>query len=56
MMRMRRRWLESKIQMVAPFDEVFAEEMEIDDDGEDAGVARAELRADEPEDAPPPRR
>ena len=40
-LRMRRRWLESKVQMVAPIDEVAAEEMEIDDDGEGAGVARA---------------
>ena len=32
------------------------EEMEIDDDGERAGVARAEPRADEPGDEPPPPR
>ena len=44
-LRMRRRWLESKVQMVAPIDEVAAEEMEIDDDGEGAGVARAEPHA-----------
>ena len=31
-LRMRRRWLESKVQMVAPIDEVAEEEMEIDDD------------------------
>ena len=30
--------------------------MEIDDDGEGAGVARAERRADEPRDKPPPPR
>ena len=55
-LRMRRRWLESKVQMVAPIEEVTAEEMEIDDDGEGAGVARAEPRADEPGDElPPPR-
>ena len=43
--------------MVAPIDEVAAEEMEIDDDGEGTGVARAETRADEPGDVPlpPPR-
>ena len=49
-LRMRRRWLESKVQKVA------AEEMEIDDDGEGAGVARAEPLADEPGDEPPPPR
>ena len=54
-LRMRRRWLESKVQMVAPIDEVAEEEMEIDDDGEGAGDARAEPRADEPGDDPPPR-
>ena len=32
--------------MVAPIDEVAAEEMEIDDVGEGAGVARAEPRAE----------
>ena len=32
-LRMRRRWLASKVQMVAPIDEVAEEEMEIDDDG-----------------------
>ena len=31
-------------------------EMEIDDDGEGAGVARPEPRADEPGDEPPPPR
>ena len=36
-------------------DEVAEEEMEIDDDGEGAGDARAEPRADEPGDDPPPR-
>ena len=56
-LRMRRRWLESKVQMVAPIDEVAAEEMEINDDGEGAGVARAEPYADEPGDeSPPPNR
>ena len=40
--------------MVAPIGVVAEEEMEIDDDGEGAGVARAELRADEPGDEPPP--
>ena len=55
-LRMRRRLLESKVQMVAPIDEVAAEEIEIDDDGEGAGVARAEPRADEPGDEPPPPR
>ena len=49
-LRMRRKWLESKVQMVAPVDEVAEEEMEIDDDGEGAGDARAEPRADEPGD------
>ena len=55
-LRMRRRWFESKVQMVAPIDEVAEEEMEIDDDGEGAGGARAEPRADEPGDEPPPPR
>ena len=41
--------------MVAPIDEVADEEMEVDDDGEGAGDARAEPRADEPGDDPPPR-
>ena len=36
--------------MVAPIDEVADEEMEVDDDGEGAGDARAEPRADEPGD------
>ena len=49
-LKMRRRWLESKAQMVAPIDEVADEEMEVDDDGEGAGDARAEPRADEPGD------
>ena len=55
-LRMRRRWLGSKVQMVAPIDEVAEGEMEIDDDGEGAGGARAEPRADEPGDEPPPPR
>ena len=55
-LRMRCRWLESKAQMVAPIEEVAAEEVEIDDDGEGAGVGRAEPRADEPGDEPPPPR
>ena len=55
-LRMRRRWLESKVQMVAPIDEVAEEEMENDDDGEGAGGARAEPRADESGDEPPPPR
>ena len=42
--------------MVAPIDEVANEEMEVDDDGEGAGDARAEPRADEPGDDPPPPR
>ena len=52
---MRRRWLESKVQMVAPT-EVAEEEMKIDDDGDGAGGARTESRADEPGDEPPPPR
>ena len=55
-LRMRRRWLESKVQMVAPIDEVAEEEMEIVDDGERAGGARTEPRTDEPGDGPPPPR
>ena len=39
--------------MVAPIDEVADEEMEVDDDGEGGGDARAEPRADEPRDDPP---
>ena len=35
-MKMRRRWLKSTAQMVAPIDEVAYEEMEVDDDGEGA--------------------
>ena len=54
-LKMRRRWLESKAQVVAPIDEVADEEMEVDD-GEGAGDARAEPRADEPGDDPPPPR
>ena len=53
-LKMRRRWLESKAQMVAPIDEVADKEMEVDDDGEGAGDARAEPRADEPGNVPPP--
>ena len=55
-LRMRRRWLESKVQMVAPIEEVVAGEMEIDDDGEGEEDARMEPRADEPGDVPPPPR
>ena len=55
-LRMRRWWLESKVQMVAPIDEVTEGEMEIDDDEEGAGGARAEPHADEPGDEPPPPR
>ena len=39
-LRMSRRWLESKVQMVAPIDEVAEEEVEIDDDEEGAGTWR----------------
>ena len=53
---MRRRWLKSTAQMVAPTDEVADEEMEVDDDGEGAGDARARPRADEPQDDSPPTR
>ena len=53
---MRRRWLESKAQMVAPIDEVADEEMEIDDAGEGTRDARAEPRVDEAGDDPPPPR
>ena len=42
--------------MIAPIDEIADEEMEVDDDGEGAGDARAEPRADEPGDDPPPPR
>ena len=52
-LRMRRRWLESKAHTVAPVDDVADEEMEVDDDGEGAGDARAEPRAGEPGDDPP---
>ena len=55
-LRMRRRWLKDKVQMVAPIEEVAAGEMEIDDDGEGAEDARMEPRADEPGDVPPPPR
>ena len=51
--RMRRRWLESEVQMVASVEDMTAEEMEIDDDGEGGGVARDEPCADEPGDVPP---
>ena len=47
-LRMRRRWLESKVQMVVPIDEVAEEEMEIGGDGEGEEDARMEPRADEP--------
>ena len=55
--RVRRGWLEGKVQMVAPIDEVAEEEMEIVDEGEGEGGgrgARVEPRADEPGDEPPP--
>ena len=55
-LRMRRRWLKDKVQMVAPIEEVVAREMEIDDDGEGEEDARMEPRADEPGDVPPPPR
>ena len=55
-LRMRRRWLKDKVQMVAPIEEVVAGEMEIDDDGEGEEDARMEPRADEPGDVPPPPR
>ena len=35
-LRMRRKWLKDKVQMVAPIEEVVSGEMEIDDDGEGA--------------------
>ena len=53
-LRMRRRWLKDKVQMVAPIEEVVAGEMEIDDDGEGEEDARMEPRADELGDVPPP--
>ena len=53
-LRMRRRWLKDKVQMVEPIEEVVAGEMEIDDDGRED--ARMEPRADEPGDVPPPPR
>ena len=56
MLRMRRKWLKDKVQMVAPIEEVVSGEMEIDDDGEGAEDARMEPRADEPGDVPPPPR
>ena len=52
-LKMRRRWRESKAHMVAPIDEVADEEMEVDDDGEGARDARAKPRAGD--DPPPPR-
>ena len=55
-LRMRRKWLKDKVQMVAPIEEVVAGEMEIDDDGEGEEDARMEPRADEPGDVPPPPR
>ena len=51
---MRRRWLESKVHLVAPIDVVAEEEMGIDDDGESREGARAEPRADELGDEPSP--
>ena len=39
--KMRRSWLESKAQIVAPIDEVANEEMEVDDDGEGAGRCKS---------------
>ena len=56
MLRMRRKWLKDKVQMVAPIEEVVSGEMEIDDDREGAEDARMEPRADEPGDVPPPPR
>ena len=53
-LRMRRKWLKDKVQMVAPIEEVVSGEMEIDDDGEGAEDARMEPRANEPRDVPPP--
>ena len=35
-LRMRRKWLKDKVQMVAPIEEVVSGEMKIDDDGEGA--------------------
>ena len=55
-LRMRRKWLKDRVQMVAPIEEVVSGEMEIDDDGEGAEDARMEPRADEPGDVPPPPR
>ena len=55
-LRMRRRWLKSTAHMVAPIDEIADEEMGVADDGEGAGDAAVEPRADEPgDDRPPPR-
>ena len=56
MLRMRRKWLKDKVQMVAPIEEVVSGEMEIGDDGEGEEDARMEPRADEPGDVPPPPR
>ena len=53
-LKMRWRWLKCTVQMVAPIDEVADEEMEVYDDGEGAGDARAGPRLDEPGDVPPP--
>ena len=55
-LRMRRRWLKDKVQMVAPIEEVAAGEMEIGDNGEGAEDARMKPRADEPGVVPPPPR
>ena len=51
--RMRRRWLKSTAHLVAPIDEIADEEMGVADDGEGAGDAAVEPRADEPGDDPP---
>ena len=57
-LRMRRRRMESKIQMNTFIDEMTEGEMQMDDDGEGAGEARADSRADDSgdESAPPPPR
>ena len=52
-LKMRRRWLESKAQMVAPIDKYDGEGAG-DDYGEGAGDASAEPRSDEPGDDPSP--
>ena len=55
-LRMRRKWLKDRVQMVAPIEEVVSGEMEIGDDGEGEEDARMESRADDPGDVPPPPR